>query len=54
MDGNQAAKKNKYINVRYFYITDRLKAKDVSKVIYKPTEPPMGSLASDSSISTDQ
>ena len=31
------SKRTKHINVRYFYITDRLKAGDVSRVIYKPT-----------------
>ena len=32
-----SSKRTKHINVRYFYITDRLKAGDVSRVIYKPT-----------------
>ena len=32
-----SCKRTKHINVRYFYITDRLKAGDVSRVIYKPT-----------------
>ena len=32
-----SSKKTKHINVRYFYITDRLKAGDVSRVICKPT-----------------
>ena len=32
-----SSKRNKHINVRYIYITDRLKAGDVSRVIYKPT-----------------
>ena len=31
-------KRSKHINVQYFYITDRLKAGDISKIIYKPTE----------------
>ena len=31
------SKKTKHINIQYFYITDRLKAGDVSKVMYKPT-----------------
>ena len=31
-----SSKRTKHINVRYFYITDRLKAGDVSRVIYKP------------------
>ena len=30
-------KRTKHINVRYFCITDRLKAGDVRRVIYKPT-----------------
>ena len=30
-------KRTKHINVWYFYITDRLKAGDISKIIYKPT-----------------
>ena len=33
-----SSKRTKLIAVRYFYITDRLKAGDVSRVIYKPTE----------------
>ena len=33
-----SSKRTKHINVRYFYITDRLKAGDISKIIYKPTE----------------
>ena len=33
-----SSKRTKHINVRYFYITDRLKAGDVSRVTYKPTE----------------
>ena len=32
-----SSKRTKHINVRYIYITDRLKAGDVSRVIYKPT-----------------
>ena len=32
-----SSKRTKHINVRYSYITDRLKAEDVSRVIYKPT-----------------
>ena len=32
-----SSKRTKHINVRYFYITDRLKAGDVSRGIYKPT-----------------
>ena len=28
---------NQKINVQYFYITDRLKAGDISRIIYKPT-----------------
>ena len=32
-----SSKRTKHINVRYFYVTDRLKAGDVSRVIYKPT-----------------
>ena len=31
-------KRTKYIDVRYFYITNRLKAGDDSRVIYKPTK----------------
>ena len=30
-------KRTKHINVRYFYITNRLKAGDISRIIYKPT-----------------
>ena len=33
-----SSKRTKHINVRYFYITDRLKAGDISRIIYKPTE----------------
>ena len=32
-----SSKRTKYINARYFYITDRLKAGDISRIIYKPT-----------------
>ena len=32
-----SSKRTKHINIRYFLITDRLKAGDVSRVIYKPT-----------------
>ena len=32
-----SSKRTKHINARYFYITDRLKARDMSKIIYKPT-----------------
>ena len=32
-----SSKRTKHINVRYFYITDRLKAGDIRRVIYKPT-----------------
>ena len=32
-----SSKRTKHINVQYFYITDRLEAGDVSRVIYKPT-----------------
>ena len=32
-----SSKRTKHINVRYFYITDRLKAGDFSRIIYKPT-----------------
>ena len=31
-----SSKRTKHSNVRYFCITDRLKARDVSRVIYKP------------------
>ena len=34
---NSSRNRTKHINIRYFYITDRLKAGDVSRVIYKPT-----------------
>ena len=30
-------KRSKHINVGYFYITDRLKAGDISRIIYKLT-----------------
>ena len=33
-----SSKRTKHINVRYFYITDRLKTGDVTRVEYKPTE----------------
>ena len=32
-----SSKRTKHINVKYFYITDRLKARDISRTIYKPT-----------------
>ena len=32
-----SSKRTKHINVQYYYITDRLNAGDVSRVIYKPT-----------------
>ena len=32
-----SSKRTKHINVRYFYITDRLKAGDISRIVYKPT-----------------
>ena len=32
-----SSKRTKHINIRYFYITDRLKARDISRIIYKPT-----------------
>ena len=39
MNGRKSSsKRTKHINVRYFYITDRLKAGDVSRVIYKLTK----------------
>ena len=31
------SKSIKHINVRYFYITEWLKAGDISRIIYKPT-----------------
>ena len=37
------SKKSKHINVQYSYITDRLKAGDVSRIIYRPT----GNMVSD-------
>lgn len=33
-----SSKRTKHINVRYFFVTDRLKAGDVTRVVYKPTE----------------
>ena len=37
MDRNQATREpNTLKNVQYFYITDRLNAGDISRVIYKP------------------
>ena len=33
-----SGKRTKHINVRYFYITDRLKAGEVTRVVHKPTE----------------
>ena len=33
-----SSKKTNHINVRYFYITDRLKAGDINRIIYKPVE----------------
>ena len=49
LEGNQAAiamatnpgshhKRTKHIDIRYFYITDKLKNSDVTEVVYKPTE----------------
>ena len=32
-----SSKRTKHINVQYFYITDRLKVRDISKIICKPT-----------------
>ena len=32
-----SSRRTKHIDVRYFYVTDRLKKKDVSRVVYKPT-----------------
>ena len=32
-----SSKRTKHINVRYFYITDPLKARDISRIICKPT-----------------
>ena len=32
-----SSKRTKHINVQYFYITDKLKAGDVGRIIYKPT-----------------
>jgi len=33
-----SSRRTKHINVRYFFVTDRLKQGDVSKIVYKPTE----------------
>ena len=33
-----SGKRTKHINVRYFYITDRLRAGEVTRVVHKPTE----------------
>ena len=33
-----SGRRTKHINVRYFYITDRLKAGEVTRVVHKPTE----------------
>ena len=33
-----SSKRTNHINIRYFYITDRLKDGDASRVIYKPTK----------------
>ena len=33
-----SSKRTKYIDVRYFYITDKLKNSNVTEVVYKPTE----------------
>lgn len=33
-----SSKRTKHINVRYFYITDKLKNNDVTQVVYKPLE----------------
>ena len=32
-----SSKRTKHINVRYFYINDRLKIRDMRRIIYKPT-----------------
>ena len=32
-----SSKRTKHINVRYFYITNRLKARDISRIVYKLT-----------------
>ena len=32
-----STKRTKHIDVRYFYVTDRLKNKDITRIIYKPT-----------------
>ena len=36
-DWKSSSKRTKHINVRYFYINDRLKAGDVSRIVYKLT-----------------
>ena len=33
-----SSKRTKHIDVRYFYITDKLKSGEVTEVVYKPTE----------------
>ena len=33
-----SSKRTKHIQVRYFFINDRLNAGDVSRVVYKPTD----------------
>ena len=32
-----SSRRTKHINVRYFFVTDRLKSGDVTRVVYKPT-----------------
>ena len=32
-----SSKRTKHIDVRYFYVTDRLKKKDITRIVYKPT-----------------
>ena len=32
-----SSRRTKHIDVRYFYVTDCLEKKDVSRVVYKPT-----------------
>jgi len=32
-----SSRRTKHIDVRYFYVTDRLKKKDISRIVYKPT-----------------
>ena len=32
-----SSRRTKHIDVRYFYVTDRLKKKDISRVVYKST-----------------